>query len=288
MSSRRIPISSNQRSNTSNSNSNNQNNNQNQTTPFRSSLDLVFSFSRSAGFFGENLPSGPSFVDEERYRPPGYNDDTETEEEGVEGEGEDEDEEEEEEGEGGHERGTSDQQYLVDLGTTQEGGETATTTSYSGATAGGLVGEQLPRNAKRQQRHQVVQAPTKSILSTSPPPPPPPVTDSPISSSPPVHATFTDQDSPSSFQSHTERTPLLPSSTDVPNRSRGRRRSSQGGNRKPSYGTLQQDPDSLESGVQGGIQKRKRRASTFSKEAWKAAIEEHRGESTWFQSLFNT
>ncbi|GEM08912.1 amino acid transporter [Rhodotorula toruloides] len=32
----------------------------------------------------------------------------------------------------------------------------------------------------------------------------------------------------------------------------------------------------------------RRRPSTFSKEAWKAAIEEHRGESTWSQSLFNT
>ncbi|GAA5949075.1 hypothetical protein JCM3765_004004 [Sporobolomyces pararoseus] len=289
MSSRRIPISSTQRSSNSNSNSNNQNNNQNQTTPFRSSLDLVFSFSRSAGFFGENLPSGPSFVDEERYRPPGYNDDTETEEEGIEGEGEEEDEEEDEEGEGGHERGPSDQQYLVDLGSSQEvtgGGET-TTTSYSGAA--GLVGEQLPRNAKRQQRQQLLQQqqqqPPKSILSASPP-----VTESPISSSPPVstpHATFTSQDSPS-LQAQSERTPLLPVSPDVPTRSRGRRRSSQGGNRKPSYGTLQQDPDSLESGVEGGSQKRKRRASTFSKEAWKAAIEEHRGESTWFQSLFNT
>lgn len=31
-----------------------------------------------------------------------------------------------------------------------------------------------------------------------------------------------------------------------------------------------------------------RRASVFSREAWKAKIEEHRGESTWGQTLFNT
>ncbi|KAK4052660.1 hypothetical protein OIV83_001947 [Microbotryomycetes sp. JL201] len=40
-------------------------------TAWASSLDLVFSFSRSAAFFGDNLPSGPSFVDTQRYRRPG-------------------------------------------------------------------------------------------------------------------------------------------------------------------------------------------------------------------------
>lgn len=72
--SRRIPISTTSQSNqlpnnatTSNNNrSNNQtNNNKNWQT---SSLDLVFSFSRSQAFFGSNLPSSPSFV--ARYRRP--------------------------------------------------------------------------------------------------------------------------------------------------------------------------------------------------------------------------
>lgn len=44
------------------------------TTAWQSSLDIVFSFSRSAGFFGENLP-GPSFVDSQRYRRAGFPDD---------------------------------------------------------------------------------------------------------------------------------------------------------------------------------------------------------------------
>lgn len=35
-----------------------------------SSLDIVFSFSRSAAFFGENLPSGPSFVDSTKFQRP--------------------------------------------------------------------------------------------------------------------------------------------------------------------------------------------------------------------------
>lgn len=43
---------------------------------WQSSLDLVFSFSRSQAFFGSNLPSSPSFV--ARYRRPGFPDDEES------------------------------------------------------------------------------------------------------------------------------------------------------------------------------------------------------------------
>lgn len=43
---------------------------------WQSSLDLVFSFSRSAAFFGSNLPTSPSFV--ARYRRPGFPDDEES------------------------------------------------------------------------------------------------------------------------------------------------------------------------------------------------------------------
>lgn len=49
----------------------------------QSSLDLVFSFSRSAAFFGENLPSGPSFVDPNRFpspRPRTFSDDDDDDE----------------------------------------------------------------------------------------------------------------------------------------------------------------------------------------------------------------
>lgn len=68
--SRRIPISTTSQSNqlpnnAAANNRTNQNNNKNWQT---SSLDLVFSFSRSQAFFGSNLPSSPSFV--ARYRRP--------------------------------------------------------------------------------------------------------------------------------------------------------------------------------------------------------------------------
>ncbi|KAM0750788.1 hypothetical protein T439DRAFT_325846 [Meredithblackwellia eburnea MCA 4105] len=65
MTSRRIPIGSGQRPPP-----------RPQPGHFQSSLDLVFSFSRSQAFFGSNLPSSPSFV--ARYRRPGFPEDEES------------------------------------------------------------------------------------------------------------------------------------------------------------------------------------------------------------------
>ena len=45
-------------------------------TTFQSSLDIVFSFSRSQAFFGENLPGEPSFVDRVNFRRPGQDDES--------------------------------------------------------------------------------------------------------------------------------------------------------------------------------------------------------------------
>ncbi|GAA5896104.1 Avt1p [Sporobolomyces salmoneus] len=264
------------------------------TTPFRSSLDLVFSFSRSAGFFGENLPSGPSFVDRERYRPPNYDDDETEESEGGEGEAE-------ARGSSSHERettgGTESEEYEAEEGESYTNGlggevpnwapgeeeETSSSSAERGLNARAEA-EQLPRNAKRNQPHPAV--PTRSILSSSPGGSSlndfltsPPRTSSELSL--PLHATFNDLEGQ-------ERSPLLST----------RRRSSQGQNQRPkSYGSLLENPSQLEwghyldingNGLEEAPRKRLRRPSTFSKEAWKAAIEEHRGESTWFQSLFNT
>ncbi|GAA5871993.1 hypothetical protein JCM16303_000937 [Sporobolomyces ruberrimus] len=309
MSSRRIPISSNQR---------NQPPAQSTTTPFRSSLDLVFSFSRSAGFFGENLPSGPSFVDEQRYRPPNYdgNLDDEGEDDSLRA--------------GSHERETTggttseyEESYVQDdeepdaeeeetrwapdedvqSQAADSRGNQPESTSQSSAAATGAGQEQLPRNAKRfnnpYAQHQAQQVVPRSILSSPTPsfssnsvassPPsqflsrlPPPQASAKSPPSAPPHAKF-DSD---------ERTTLLP--TAKPSRpspdalSKPRRPSN---DRKPSYGSLTAaalERRGEEDGTGGMFQRRQRRASTFSKEAWKAAIEEHRGESTWFQSLFNT
>ncbi|GAA6009630.1 hypothetical protein JCM11491_001039 [Sporobolomyces phaffii] len=289
MSSRRIPISS-------NANQRNQPPAGSTTTPFRSSLDLVFSFSRSAGFFGENLPSGPSFVDEQRYRPAGYEP------------GDDDEPDEEDDSERGrsHERETTggtttsefdDESYGVDSADwTRE--EVEPTAQPLLAPLPTTATEQLPRNAKLRTnldnnpyaQHQARQP--RSILSS----PAPSFSSNSVASSPPSKSPFT-LPPPHRTKFDTardddvagdERARLLPAAetTTVPPHVPASRRRSSATAAKPSYGTLD---SALEGGPPAGtFQHRQRRASTFSKEAWKAAIEEHRGESTWFQSLFNT
>jgi len=138
-------------------------------------------------------------------------------------------------------------------------------------------GEQLPRNAKGsflQPRRQP--QPPHSVLvadpSTSPPPQPQPQSPSLTSSS--LHAQFLPQPA-------TERTPLLNQPSSFPDTTSHPHPQQHGiiRGRKGSIGGT----SSL-----GGGGGRQRRGSTFSRENWKAAIEEHRGESTWGQTLFNT
>ncbi|GAA6043589.1 hypothetical protein JCM8097_005271 [Rhodosporidiobolus ruineniae] len=186
-----------------------------------SSLDLLFSYSRSAGFYGENIPS---FVD--RHRRPGHLDQSTDEEGAITGEGEGEgtttDDHEGETDDDEHGWGHADEEGLLE-GHWDERGR-------GGAGPTAFPGEQLPPNA----------LPARRTSSTKPLHP------SPLHPPPPA----------------TETTPLLRPPAPSP----GPRVSSAPPSSTPSA----------------------RRPSTFSKENWKARIEEHRGESSWGQTLFNT
>jgi hypothetical protein len=178
-----------------------------------SSLDLLFSYSRSAGFYGENLPHAPSFV--QAYRRPGHDRDATDESEAItteEGEGgttTDDLTEGEVEGEEGVEWSDDDGNFLHPPWADDA---------------------QLPRNA-------VVTRPA-----------------APATRRESVQTAWTGE-TPSSTATETgETTPLL----------------------------APIDPPS------GSAAARGRRPSTFTKEVWKARIEEHRGESSWGQTLFNT
>ncbi|GAA6060680.1 hypothetical protein JCM10212_005062 [Sporobolomyces blumeae] len=292
MTSRQIPIASNHRTPA-----------QPAPTPFRSSLDLVFSFSRSAGFFGENLPSGPSFVDAERYRPAGYGLDDEDDSIGP---------------ASGHERETTTASEDRD-DTLTDGGESYAEDEDaawrvdglagedapgvpSGTTRGrGPAGEQLPRNAVagRTNVSSRRQSPTKVSISAGQSPTAPqsilaqsrqrPASPPPLPGFGPASQPLRPQWQGSRA---TERTPLMAPQS-APN---------------PSY-LGHSPPDSVpfprrtaavdaalanhhalngRKGSHGSRATSRRRGSTFSREAWKAAIEEHRGESTWGQTLFNT
>ncbi|GAA5897381.1 hypothetical protein JCM5296_004148 [Sporobolomyces johnsonii] len=284
MSSRRIPISSSQRQ-PAPAPSN---------TAFRSSLDLVFSYTRSAAFFGENLPSGPSFVDSDRYRRPGFPQDEENSFTGAEGEGDD----------STVGRGESDWGRTTDADTegitTSEGegdGEGWSGDDLAGGDDTLLVGgrwdrEQLPRNAVvrpppppiPRQMHVRHESSADSIGVPSPqavrsffrdrsPPPHPPPGSSPTSA--PFRSGWTG--SPS-----TERTPLLTPSYSPPDSVPFPRRTAEVTAALASHAKRTSPVNAAEEG-----RTTQRRPSTFSREAWKAAIEEHRGESTYGQTLFN-
>lgn len=235
----------------------------------QSSLDLVFSFSRSAAFFGENLPSGPSFVDPNRFpspRPRTFSDDDD-DDEGLNGgptgavssdrghatttttDDTDDDHEHDDEPWSGDE---------LDEGAHH---------SFDGLEPRGAPGaarEQLPPNAVGRGRTSSRRVSTATRH--------------------PDSAAEAWRDKPVAAD---ERTPLLPG----------------GGLTSPSSshispyeateGSAIAFRDDGHDAVHPAVAAIKgssgrRRASTFSREAWKAAIEEHRGESTWGQTLFNT
>ncbi|GAA5890009.1 hypothetical protein JCM6882_009197 [Rhodosporidiobolus microsporus] len=182
-----------------------------------SSLDILFSYSRSIQAYGDNVSSShPSFVDRSRWRRGG----SDEEEGAITGEETTTDdregqttttEEEEWSGEDGEGEGEDDAEPWFD---------------------GRGVGEQLPPNALP-----------------------------PSSGSSALHPPSTD--TPPTSASANERTPLL-------------------GLGPPPSASPGLRPSSAPPMVQRG-----RRPSTF-KEEWKAKIEEHRGESSWGQTLFNT
>lgn len=240
-----------------------------QTTPFRSSLDLVFSFSRAAGFFGENLPSGPSFVDDQRYRPPNYVEtDDELEESDAVNDEDDFDDDQDEYDRGG----AVDEVQDLEEGDDDDGDIDA---------RGAATSEQLPRNAVRRvaapPRAPILASPTRPIEA-----PPRPVS---YDSLPPAQR---DSRRPHRRQhlgygtiERVASPPREPSGATSP------KRLEPGFQPEQPRRRMSLSSSSI-AGVPATTTARARRASTFSKEAWKAAIEEHRGESTWFQSLFNT
>jgi len=236
----------------------------------QSSLDLVWSYSRSAAFFGENLPSGPSFVDPNRFpRPLSHLDDTDD----VDSSGRPTDratttdDNTDDDPDHDHDEPWSGDE--LDEGThhsfdgLEHGGAGA-----GAAAAGGAAGrEQLPPNAVGRGR-------TASRR---------------VSTATQEHgaAGATWRDKPAAD----ERTPLLPGG---------------GGLLSPSSShispydalddsTVAYRDDGQEyavhpavAAVKAGGGRRRASTLTFSRAAWKAAIEEHRGESTWGQTLFNT
>ncbi|GAA6019651.1 hypothetical protein JCM10207_006958 [Rhodosporidiobolus poonsookiae] len=189
-----------------------------------SSLDAIWSYSRSAAFYGENLPSHPSFVDD-RFRP---RHDTTTDEESALTTEDSRDGERTSDAEEGWSEGEDGEEAMV-RAWQPDGLERGPSPARKP--------EQLPPNARR--------APfsTAQHRGLSPA-----WADSPSTATP----STADAD---------EHTPLISS---TPRRPAG-------------YSGELLEPSS-----------RARRPSTFSKEVWKARIEEHRGESSWGQTLFNT
>ncbi|GAA6050742.1 hypothetical protein JCM3770_006603 [Rhodotorula araucariae] len=238
MTSRRIPISAHQQQRPAEPAQDN--------TPFQSSLDLVFSFSRAAGFFGENLPTGPSFVDRDRYPHPTLDGDHLAESSTREwsdgepvGDGE---------GADGHD---DDEPW------SGEEPDPGAPLWDEGGASQGRPREPLPPNAlprgRSARRVSRGAAPALEHLPKS---------------------AWRDQPPP------TERTALLPPSPSS---------SPYGSAAHASFADAVADDEGPPlSGITRIRSSGKRRASTFSREAWKAAIEEHRGESTWGQTLFNT
>lgn len=223
-------------------------------TAIQSSLDLVFSFSRSNQFFGENLPSGPSFVDADRFpRSPvrTYDDDDER----AAGSGADDDEvgprrssdrdrTDDEAEDAAHDAGDWEGDELD--GAVQPWDGLGTSPSPARRAS-----EQLPPNA-------VVRGRTPQRQ--------------PRDEEQPVTGDLKLLSRARASQTN-ERTPLLDSAHD----------SAAAQHALESGAPIAPHPRALDE-----VKRTGRRRSTFSREAWKAAIEEHRGESTWGQTLFNT
>ncbi|GAA5922690.1 hypothetical protein JCM3775_006101 [Rhodotorula graminis] len=233
----------------------------------QSSLDLVWSYSRSAAFFGENLPSGPSFVDPSRF-PRALDDADDVDSAGRPTDrATTTDDNTDDDPDHDHDEPWSGEDEL------DEGAHHAFDGLEQGGAAGGAAAatpggrEQLPPNAVGRGR-------TASRR---------------VSTATQEHgqAGATWRDKPAAD----ERTPLLPGG---------------GGLTSPSSShlspfdaaegsTIAYRDDGQEyavhpavAAVRAGGGRRRASTLTFSRAAWKAAIEEHRGESTWGQTLFNT
>ncbi|GAA5849235.1 hypothetical protein JCM8547_006489 [Rhodosporidiobolus lusitaniae] len=185
-----------------------------------SSLDLLFSYSRSAQFYGDNISSAPSFVERSRLHGRPDLDATTTDEESA---------------------------IATGDGTTTDEREGDTTTDDLEDEGEGW--------SEEEDGAAILQAPWHSDGEHLPP--------NAISRPAASPRRREGSQTPQPGAAADEQTPLLgvPPSSSVPSR-----------------------PSSAPPVASTG----QRRPSTFSKENWKAKIEEHRGESSWGQTLFNT
>lgn len=227
-------------------------------TAWASSLDLVFSFSRSAAFFGENLPTGPSFVDSQRYRRPG----------GFPDDGESSIAPSDREREASEDRDES-------VATTDDeawsGDELDGGVIQSWENDGPPVREQLPSNAVAHHARR----PRRSRGSARPAT----QSESPAPSEPPYSAPSTHSSShllPPSSSSPNERSPLISRPT------------SSSADRTPLLLRAANLADHTKQHHTSPEHFANRRLSIISSEVWQAAVEENRGKSTYGQTLFNT
>ncbi|ORY78078.1 transmembrane amino acid transporter protein-domain-containing protein [Leucosporidium creatinivorum] len=228
-------------------------------TAWQSSLDIVFSFSRSAGFFGENLP-GPSFVDSQRYRRPGFPDDCDS---SIAPSDRDRDASEDRD---------------ESIATTDEdwSGNELDDGVISWDNDGLPQREQLPSNA-------VVNHPRRSRRSRgSARPASSPAPSDPSYSIPSTQSSSHHLQPPSPAAD--ERSPLIsnrlsPTSTSISDASRP--------GRTPLllHAATLADHTKQQATPERSFD---RRLSIISSEVWQAAVEENRGRSTYGQTLFNT
>lgn len=255
MSSRRIPISSAAPPPL-------RTNNNAQNAPWQSSLDLVFSFSRSAAFFGSNLPSSPSFV--ARYRRPSQAGDEESiaDDEG------DRD---------ARERTTSEDRASGATEGSDWSDDGLNDQRWDGET------EQLPRNAVASTASPASHNRSGGTTNSRPAGPTRMSSDGsdlPLASS----LASSQSQSPGSHVHYS----LAPTSPEIPQSTeRTNLLSPPRPNSTATYSSFPSTSLSKNSRLaphQGGA----RRLSVISSEGWVEAVEEKRGRSTYGQTLFNT
>lgn len=251
-------------------------------TRYASSLDAVFSFQRSAAFFGDNLQTGPSFVDKAHY-PAAFDDDDDADD--VEGrqaarwrQQDEDDELGDDEGEQTDDTApmTQSREASVQAPWADGNGGSAATTgevspdSDSGPPSGLLVDTTTTRTGSSGLDAHAL--PPNAIARSA-------------GASRGSHRRRADETSTTAAMTAgeaSERSPLLARTRTRP----GRDMFQVGGDSSSDYLSTGKAGDS--SGIYSHDHASARRASVFSREVWKAKIEAHRGESTWGQTLFNT
>ncbi|GAA5987394.1 hypothetical protein JCM10908_001938 [Rhodotorula pacifica] len=276
MTSRRIPISS---SSAANSRRPSHAAAAAEPTRYASSLDAVFSFQRSAAFFGDNLQTGPSFVDRSRYPKPFDDGDDEEDDVGAPAAGgrphwnamtTDEDNDELDDDDGEEEAGTTSAASSRIVG-------------HSGMTSSSRAGPTTGEDSQDSDSGSGIPSGLLVDSSTA-------TTTTTTNDSLPPNAVARSgrrrHDGAAATAGASERSPLL-SRTRTRNNRNGDMFQVGGDTSASSADYLSTKAGDSSSGVIYS-QDHARRPSVFSREAWKAKIEETRGESTWGQTLFNT